>query len=154
MENNIGKIKACLIAFGTALTAWLGALAIPVYLLVGCNLIDYFTGLSAAPFRDQKRNSRTGIKGIIKKIAMWVLVLIGFFIDMLLAYLADTVGWTLPISYAVAALVCVWLIANELLSIIENISDIGIDVPFLRPLVEWVKGKAETAGKLEDSKKE
>ena len=76
MENVIGKIKATGIFFFTGLTASLGALAIPLYLLVGANIIDYATALKAAPLRGEERTSRKGIKGITKKICMWLLVLV------------------------------------------------------------------------------
>ncbi len=37
------KVKMFLIAFGTALTAWMGILAIPVYLLVLLGIADGIT---------------------------------------------------------------------------------------------------------------
>ena len=42
------KVKATVIAALSVLMSWLGILAIPVFLLVGCNLIDYATGLVAS----------------------------------------------------------------------------------------------------------
>lgn len=149
MENFIGKIKALVIGVFTALTASLGALAIPLYLLVVANVIDYSTGVMAAPYRGEERSSYKGIKGIFKKVCMWLLVLVGFFLDVLLAYLAETMGWALPIQFAIACLVAVWLLVNELISIIENIADLGVEVPFLMPLVKWVKQKAEDTAKIE-----
>lgn len=152
MENVIGKIKAMVIFFFTGLTASLGALAIPLYLLVGANIIDYATALKAAPLRGEERTSRKGIKGITKKICMWLLVLVGFMIDTLLAYLAQTMGWAMPFQFAVACLVCIWLLVNEFISIIENIADLGVEVPFLMPLVKWVKQKAEDTAKIGETK--
>lgn len=47
-----------------------------------------------------------------------------------------------------AALVTVWLIANEIISILENIGDIGVESPaFLLPMIQWVKQQAEDKGK-------
>ena len=46
------KVKATVIAALSVLMSWLGILAIPVLLLVGCNIIDYITGLMAAKFRE------------------------------------------------------------------------------------------------------
>ncbi|HHX23125.1 MAG TPA: holin, partial [Thermoanaerobacterales bacterium] len=47
----MNKAKAIFIGFFTALASWLGILAIPVLILVLCNLIDYVTGLVASKYR-------------------------------------------------------------------------------------------------------
>lgn len=68
------------------LSAWLGVLAVPVYMLVLCNLIDYLTGIAAAWKRGETISSYTGIQGIAKKISMWLLIGVGSIIDWLLLY--------------------------------------------------------------------
>lgn len=139
------KVKATVITIFTALSAWLGILAVPVLLLVGCNIIDYGTGLAAAKFRGQKVSSYRSFKGIWKKISMWLLVGVGAMIDMLITYAADQVGITLHFGYAVASLAAVWLICNEIISILENISDTGTALPpFLMRIVENMKSQVES----------
>ena len=139
------KIKATVIAIFTVLSAWLGVLAVPVLLLVTLNLIDYFTGLAAAKYRDQKISSYKGFRGIVKKVCMWLLVGIGAIIDMLITYGAEHAGIVLPIGYAVAPLVAVWLICNEIISILENMADIGVDYPkFLKRIVDKVRDQVES----------
>lgn len=139
------KVKATVITIFTALSAWLGVLAVPVLLLVGCNIIDYGTGLAAAKFRGQKVSSYRSFKGIWKKISMWLLVGVGAMIDMLITYAADQAGITLHFGYAVASLAAVWLICNEIISILENISDTGTALPpFLMKVVENVKSQVES----------
>lgn len=138
------KIKTWAVLAFSALTAWLGILALPMGLLVLCNVLDYITGLAAAPARGQKRNSKQGLDGIVKKVCSWLLIVVGMVVDTLLGYLTQTLGWQLPFGFLVAVLVCIWLLANELLSVIENISDLtGVVPPFLKPLVNWIKGRAE-----------
>ena len=145
MENIVEKIKLAIIAVFGALSGWLGALAVPFGLLVLANIVDYGTGLAAAPYRGQQRNSYKGIKGIAKKVCMWLLVGVGAIVDTLLTYCTDGLGWDVPVNFLVGCIVAVWLLTNELISIIENISDIGVDIPpFLVPVVKWVKQKAET----------
>ena len=39
------KVKALVIAAISTLMSWLGILAVPVFLMVGCNVIDYITGI-------------------------------------------------------------------------------------------------------------
>ena len=144
MEWLIEKVKVFMFAvLPVALASYFGALAIPFGLLMVCNVIDYATGVIAAPKRGQQRSSERGFAGIVKKICMWLLVLVGVVVDMLLAFVSGAFGWALPVSFAAACLVCVWLLLNELISIIENLADIGVSVPFLLPLVKWVKKKAE-----------
>ena len=151
------KIKEIFIAAGTLLSSWLGILYVPVLILVCCNVIDYATGLVAAKYREESVNSYKSIKGIAKKICMWLLVAIGAMLDWLLSYAADTVGISIGLNFVVASVAAVWLIANEIISILENIKDIGAPLPpFLMRLAENVKSQSEnradtgTSGKEEE----
>ena len=138
------KIKATVIAVISALMSWLGILAVPVFLLVGCNLIDYFTGLCAAKYRTENISSYKGIRGIIKKVCMWLLVLIGAWIDILINYAVECAGVRLTIPFIVATVVAVWLVVNEIISILENMIDIGVTMPpFLLPIVKYIKKQVE-----------
>lgn len=113
--------------------------------MVSCNIIDYITGLIAAKYRDDGSiSSYRSMKGICKKVSMWLLVVVGAIIDTLIKYSVETFGWEWPLSFLVAAIVCIWIICNELISIVENIRDIGVPIPgFLLPLVKNIKRKAE-----------
>ena len=138
------KIKAVFVTVFTALSARLGILAIPVYLLVCCNVIDYGTGIAAAKYRGQAVNSYVGFRGIAKKVCMWLLVGVGAIFDILLAYAAEQAGIVLNFGYAIACLVAIWLICNELISILENMADIGVNLPpFLMRFVDKLKSQVE-----------
>ncbi len=138
------KIKLMVIAITSALMSWLGILAVPVLLLVGCNLVDYFTGLVAAKYRNETVDSGKGIRGIWKKVCMWLLIVIGAIIDALLNYAVTYIGISISIPFVVATVVAVWLIVNEIISILENITDIGVELPpFLLPLVKNIKKQVE-----------
>ena len=65
-------IKAIFTAVFAFLSALLGVLAVPVILLVVCNLIDYMTGLMASKYRAEDINSYKSIRGIFKKVSMWL----------------------------------------------------------------------------------
>lgn len=133
----------------------LGILAIPVMLLITCNIIDYATGLIASKFRNQEIDSYKGIKGIAKKICMWLLVGVGVIVDQLLSYSADVVGITLPFTFLVACIVAIWLVCNEIISILKNINDIGVTLPpFLKPIVSNLKSQVEKKAELESIKDE
>ena len=138
-------IKAVFTAIFAFLSSLLGVLAIPVILMVVCNVIDYITGLMASPNREEKVSSYKSIRGIMKKVAMWLLVIVGALIDQLIKYSMDAIGLTMPFTFLIACIVAVWLICNELISILENISDIGVALPgFLEKIVYYIKDQAET----------
>lgn len=119
------------------LSSVLGILYVPVLLMVLCNLIDYITGLWAAPRRQNGGiNSYRSMQGIIKKVTMWLLVIVGAIVDQLLLYACTVMGYQIHLTFLVACIVAVWIICNELISILENMVDIGIGLPgFLMPLV-------------------
>ena len=145
------KVKATVIAVVSALMSCLGILAVPVFLLVGCNIIDYLTGIFASKYRDEPISSYKGIRGIIKKVCMWLLVVVGAWIDILINYAIHTAGIALSIPFVVATVVAVWLVVNEIISILENMIDIGVDMPpFLMPIVKYIKRKTEETAKLPD----
>ena len=145
------KVRATVIAVISALMSWLGILAIPVFLLVGCNLVDYITGLLAAPYRTETVSSYKGIRGIIKKVCMWLLVLIGAWVDILINYAVECAGVAITIPFIVATIVAVWLVVNEIISILENMIDIGVKMPpFLLPVVRYIKKQVEDKATITD----
>ena len=148
------RIKAIVVAIGSLLMSALGVLAVPVLLLVTCNFIDYITGLIASKFRNQEIDSYKGIRGIAKKICMWLLVGVGVIVDQLLSYSADVAGITLPFTFLVACVVAIWLICNEIISILENINDIGVTLPtFLQPIVSNLKSQVEQKASFDNVNK-
>lgn len=148
-------VKAVFTAVFAFLSALLGVLAIPVILMVACNIIDYATGLMASPYRKQDINSYKSIKGIIKKVSMWLLVIVGAIIDQLLIYTADTIGISMPFTYLVACIVAIWIICNEIISILENIKDMGVNIPtFLEPIVKNIKTQVEDKAANKDNDSE
>ena len=140
------KIKTVLIVAVSIVMDFLGILAIPVFLMVGCNIIDYITGLMASKYREEQISSYKGIRGITKKVCMWLLVVVGSFIDVIINYAAQYMGIGFKISFIVATFVAVWIVVNEIISILENIIDIDEKIipPFLMPLVRRIKKEIET----------
>lgn len=146
------NIQRLIAVFFGWLSAALGILYVPVLLMVVCNVIDYVTGLLAAPNRGQGIDSYKGIRGITKKVTMWLLVVVGVIIDQLLQYAAATIGYKLPFDFLVACIVAIWIVCNEIISILENMIDIGIDMPvFLLPLIKNLQKTIDNAGEHIDS---
>ena len=144
-------IKAIFTAVFAFLSALLGVLAVPVILLVVCNLIDYATGLMASKYRAQDINSYKSIRGIFKKVSMWLLVVVGAIIDEMLLYASTSIGWKSPVTFLVACVVAMWLICNEIISILENIQDMGVNIPaFMQPLVKHIRSQVEDQVKVDN----
>ena len=150
------KVKAVVITIISAMMSWLGILAVPVLLLLGCNIIDYGTGLCAAKYRyDKKISSYKSIRGIAKKVCMYLLVIIGAFVDILIQYAVECAGVELTIPFIVATVVAVWLVVNEIISILENMVDIGVNMPpFLLPILKYIKKQVEDSATIEGGKRE
>lgn len=149
-ENYIKAFFTTIFAF---ISSILGVLAVPVILMVACNIIDYATGLMASPYRDEDINSYKSIRGIMKKVCMWLLVVVGAIIDQLLLYASDTVGIAMPFTFLVACIVAIWIICNEIISILENIKDMGVTLPgFLEPLVKNIKSQVEDKAVVDKDK--
>ena len=153
--ENVRKVQVVVVGFFAIITAWLGNLAIPVYILLACNVIDYITALIAAPKREQVVDSLKGFRGIAKKVLMYCLIGIGWMLDILLNYAAVMVHPDLKEPYIIAIVVALWLVFNEMLSILENVSDAGVPVPgFLKKLIKSLKKKTEGIGDNIDQKEQ
>lgn len=141
------KSKTIITALTSAFFSFFGLLAIPVLLLVSSNLIDYITGLMATTSRKEKISSYKSVKGIFKKVSMYMLIVVGFIIDVLIDYTITNLGVQLEFPTIVSCIVAVWLVCNELISILENLIDIGVGIPsFLKPIVEKIKNEVESKG--------
>lgn len=124
---------------------------IPAILLVLSNVIDYVTALISLKIRGLPWDSSVGIKGIFKKVLMWLLVMVGAIFDMLIIYASEVVGIEAPFAFLIASVVAIWLICNELISILENIKDCGVKLPpFLEPIIKATQEKVEEKAKVED----
>lgn len=153
--RKMDTVKAVITAVLSFLSGLLGVLYIPVGLLVACNLIDYITGLMAVPSRAEKVSSYKSMRGILKKICMWLLVIVGAILDQLIKCSAQTIGLEMPFTFLVACIVAIWLVCNELISILENISDIGVPMPaFLRKIVIYIKDQTEIEFEDKESEEE
>ncbi len=149
------KIKLVVTAVISALMAWLGILAVPVFLLVGCNCIDYATGLCAVKYRQDQISSYKSIRGIAKKVCQWLLVLVGACIDILINYAVECAGVEITIPFVLATVVAVWLVINEIISILENMLDIGVSMPpFLLPIIKYIKQQVEDKATIADVESE
>ena len=117
---------------GSLVTYLLGGWSALVQILVAFVVIDYVTGVLAAAYHG-KLDSNIGLKGIAKKIFIFVIVACGHLVD-------NAMG----IQDIVRDAAIYFYIANELLSILENAGEIGLPVPdILKNAIERLKGKEQ-----------
>ena len=127
-----------------ALCSYASALVVPLAVLIAVMLADYASGMAKA-WSAGKLCSKTGLRGILKKLGYLVLVGVAGVVDWLVRYGLTQVGVEVSFQFLMAAMVIVWLIINELISILENVAALGGPVPgFLRKLLTRLKATVET----------
>ena len=125
-------IKSILSAISTTLLFILGGWDIALQSLIIIMIIDYLTGISKS-YVAKKLNSNKGFKGIVKKLAMLGIVAIAVILDRLIG---DT--------GLIRNFIIYYLVANEGLSIIENLGEMDIIVPeFLKEKLEQLRDKGD-----------
>ena len=137
MQNK--ELQVFISAAFAGLLYYLGIVSIPVIMLIFAMIIDYATGMSAAWYNSEL-SSKKGVKGIVKKVGYLVLVLASMIIDWLISQGLQQINVDLHYSVFFAVLVAVWLIINELISTLENLSRIGVPIPnFMKKLINRLK---------------
>ena len=137
-------IEYSISAAAGAFFSFFGVLAIPLALLIPCNIIDYFTGLAASKIRGEKITSEKSFAGIMKKVMMYILIFVGFGIDCMISYVTATLHIEMAFPLLFSAMVASWLVINELISITENCEATGVVIPILSPVLRYIKKKIET----------
>ena len=123
----------------SALTNYLGIVVIPIIVLIVSMIVDYATGMSAA-WCNSELSSKKGAKGIVKKVSYLALVVVAMMIDWLIYQGLQQINVNMEYSVFFAVLVAIWLIINELISILENLSKIGVPIPkFMTKIIEKIK---------------
>ena len=137
-----GAIALALAACG----ACLRTLLVPVAVLAAVMLSDYVTGMLRA-WSARELSSRVGLRGLVKKLGYLFAVGVAVVVDLVLQTAGATLGADLAGVYVFALLVTLWLIGNECISILENVSALGVPVPgFLRTAASRLKQSAEEKG--------
>ena len=131
MDNIITGIKVTFALVGGSITAVLGGWDTALQVLVLFVVLDYITGLIAAWY-EKRLDSRVGFKGICKKVLLFIPIAICYALDQI-------IGQEILRSLAIF-----FYIANEGLSIIENLGRCGVLVPTpLLDALEQLKKRGE-----------
>ena len=139
-------IKAVLSGAVAAISAKLGILGPMLLALTGVMIVDYITGMLASK-KENNISSRVGMWGIVKKLLYIVVVGVGMLMDWLILTTAESMGVHIPLATFFGLLVAVWLIINELISILENLTRMEIPMPgFLLTIIKHFKVAVERKG--------
>lgn len=124
---------------GAAVSTIFGGWSEALTTLLICMAIDYITGLVVAGVFHNSPKSETGalesnagLKGLFRKAAMLLFVLIGHRLDVAVGttYIRDAV--------------CIAFIANEVLSLVENAGLMGVPIPeVITNAIDVLKNKEE-----------
>ncbi len=141
MQNK--ELQMFISAAFAGLLYYLGIVSIPIIMLIFAMIIDYATGMMAA-WTNSELSSKRGVRGIVKKVGYLALVVAAMILDWLISQGLQQINIDLHYSVFFAVLVAVWLIINELISTLENLSRMGVPIPnFMKKLIDRLKTTVE-----------
>lgn len=114
MKEFISSVLACI---GTTFVYLIGGMDIAITCLLIAITIDYLSGLIKA-YECKVLSSKIGFRGILKKVGVLLVVMLAVLIDRV----TGNTG-------AIRTLVVYYFVANEGLSIIENLAEAGVPIP-------------------------
>lgn len=139
-ENVIHGVISLIIA---GVSAYFQIIAIPLIVLTAVMLVDYITGMVAA-YTKAELSSRKGLRGIFKKIGYFCLVAVGITTDYIICSALSSIGITSEVTMVFGLIVTIWLIINELISILENLTKLEVPIPdFLVTVISRLKNSVE-----------
>lgn len=97
-------------------------------LFLAFNLADWITGWMKSRIA-HKENSKTGWKGVLKKLGYWIMIAVAFGASAVFVEIGKTIGVDLGITTLLGWFVLASLLVNEIRSICENFVEAGYNVP-------------------------
>ena len=114
----ISKMDFVFAAIGLMLGRFLGGMDGLLYALIAFVAADYVTGVLVAIYQ-KKLSSSVGFKGIAKKIIIFILVAVAHVLD----------ANVMNMGSAMRTAVIFFYLSNEGISILENVTKMGLPVP-------------------------
>lgn len=124
--------KVGITAIGGAASYLYGGVSPLLLILIWFVVIDYVTGLLAAGY-EGKLSSKTGFKGIPKKVQIFALVAVAHLLDSAFGE-----------NHLIRDATIFFYLGNELLSILENAGRTGLPIPSqIKNAVTVLQGKSD-----------
>ena len=138
------KVLEILSAIGGAIASFFVNMPPLVWILIAVMTMDFVTGLICGAMGRSKKTengylaSHAAFEGLMRKVLI-------IFVVLLAAALDAAVSKGAGIQFeAVVGATCLWFIASEGLSILENVASMGVPVPkILLKLLEIMKQKGD-----------
>lgn len=141
--DNLYKIAAA--AAGAVISFFTG-IPVIMWLLIAMMTLDYVTGLMtgmmgvSSKTEGGKLSSRAAFDGLMRKIMIFLVVILSVLVDLAVQYGA---GVTFN---AVTGATCLWFIASEGVSVLENAAELGVPIPgILRKALELLQDSSGDA---------
>lgn len=142
METKAKTFTEILAAIGGAIASFFTGLPTIIWILLAVMTIDYITGIICGIMGKSQKTENGGLsssaafRGLLKKMLIILVVLLAALLDK-----AVSVGAGVQFE-AVAGFTCLWFIASEGFSILENVARMGVPVPkILLQALEIMKAK-------------
>lgn len=153
METKTKTFAEVVAAIGGAIASFFTGIPPIIWVLLAVMSIDYVTGIICGLMGKSPNtengglSSKTAFRGLLKKSLILLVVLLAALLDK-----AVSMG-TGAAFEAVAGATCLWFIASEGFSILENVAAMGVPVPkILLQALEVMRSKGETAEKKQPEK--
>lgn len=145
MKDALNILKLVLSTVGSFFASLYGGWSAVLTLLVILMTVDLFTGFSLAVINKEVNSRRMKI-GIVCKFITFVIILIGYYIDLILIDYLGSLPHMWGITVSIKLFVSVYFCFEELLSVIENSANLGIPVPkWLRSILAQVSSEVNSS---------
>ena len=145
------KLLEALAAAGGAAASFFSGMPPLIWILLAVISLDYLTGLICAARGKSEKTpnghlaSGAAFEGLMKKVLILCVVFLAALLDH-----AVTLSSGIEFA-AVTGACCLWFIASEGLSILENAAKLGVPVPgVLRRMLEIMKDKGQADARQND----
>lgn len=143
MKENIWKTIAA--AFGAVVSFFSGLPPI-LWVLLAVMTLDYLTGIICGFMGKSLKtehgglSSSTAFSGLMKKLLIIVIVALAYLLD-------HAVTLNVGVQFAaVSGATCLWFIASEGISVVENAAQMGVPIPnAMKRALEIMKGNDDSS---------
>ena len=149
------KVLELLAAAGGAIASFFISMPPLVWILIAVMTIDYITGLICGAMGKSEKTesgylaSHAAFLGLMKKALILLVVLLAALLDQ-----AVSAGAGIQFE-AVMGATCLWFIASEGLSVLENVAAMGVPVPgILLKLLDLMRSKGDTTEQKKQEEKD
>lgn len=145
---SVNTIKGTMALVSALIGSELEIISPAMILLIFLMMVDYVSGMLAAKKEAVEHpgnkkygwSSKKSIMGIYKKLGYILILLVAVSTDYIIYALLGELGVEYQLRTVFGLLVTIWLIINELLSILENAGRMGVVLPkFLHGILAEMK---------------